>query len=211
MKHLLLLIVLTALAISLSCLSMFTPENYAYAIVFLNYTSEKYGIHFEYPSDWDVLEKQSRFDEGGDIAVKSGINSFIISRYDDLYSGFGSSDIEIATNRMLNDFSRAMFGYDVRTIEEPTYLTIDGHKAGTFLVTFKEKFSGYGVKGAIQQWIIFVGNIGYLIMFSSSANIFDSPENIDIRDHFINSIKYIGDKTPTTTIAIQLQDLIKRG
>ena len=38
---------------------------------FTTYKSEKYGIQFQYPVDWTIKEKTSRFDEGGgDITVE---------------------------------------------------------------------------------------------------------------------------------------------
>ena len=36
---------------------------------------------------------------------------------------------------------------------------------------------------------------GYLISFISTANTFDNPENIEIREHFIKSIKFLNGLT----------------
>ncbi|MGE5705100.1 MAG: hypothetical protein ACM3XP_00080, partial [Nitrososphaerales archaeon] len=45
---------------------LLSSDNAVFAIEFSNYTSEKYGIQFEYPTDWKINEK-SRFDSGPDM------------------------------------------------------------------------------------------------------------------------------------------------
>ena len=39
---------------------------------------------------------------------------------------------------------------------------------------------------------MFVGSRNYKINFISTQDMFDSPENIEILDHFIKSIKFLG-------------------
>jgi hypothetical protein len=169
---------------------------------FSNYTSEKYKVQFEYPSSWEVTEKSSRFDEGGDLTIRSGKiggEIFEIHYSDDLVSGFGSSDLEEATINSLSDGKRSLIGFDVRVIEEPHFITIDNHKAGTFVTLATEKYDEFPTKIASQVWIVFDGSQGYLISFMDTPKTFDSPENTEIRNHFIQSIKFLGDSSTTQT------------
>ena len=137
---------------------LLTVGNNAFAIEYTNYISEKYGIQFEYPSDWTVTERTSRFDIG-DIKIESGsLTFFIIDRHEHYRT----------------------------TVEYPSYITIDSLKAGTYLVSLT-------YNAALQQWFVLVGNYMYQIMDFEPINDFDSPENTEIRNHFINSIKFLGD------------------
>jgi hypothetical protein len=195
------LIVLAGLAAFVTSITLFTSENDAFAIQFSNYTSEKYGIQFEYPSDWELTEKISRFDSGADIDITSNGTTSISMLYGDdgLEYGYGSADIETATLKFYNDLIDLAFGYEFKSIEKPSFITIDGQKTGTFLFTMEEKYKDVSPKLAVQQWITFVGDIGYSFTFTALTGSFDNPENMEIRDHFIKSLKFLGDKIPTTT------------
>jgi hypothetical protein len=35
-------------------------DNYVYTVEYTTYTSEKHGIQFEYPFEWELIEKTSR-------------------------------------------------------------------------------------------------------------------------------------------------------
>jgi len=84
------------------------------------------------------------------------------------------------------------FEYDYRTVEPPSFLEIDGQRAGTFLITFKQKYETDPIVGASQWWITYLGNHGYTFNFISSPDTFDSADYTEIRDHFIKSIKFLG-------------------
>lgn len=43
----------------------------------------------------------------------------------------------------------------------------------------------------MQLWIMFVGSRSYKINFISTQDMFDSPENIEILDDFVKSIKFL--------------------
>ena len=188
-------IVLLGITITITSMLMIIAGNYAFAVEYTNYTSEKYGIQFEYPNDWKVTEKSSRFDQSGDLTIRSGKlggEVFNIDYFDDLISGFRSSNLEKATANFLSDIT---IYPDTRLIEAPHFITIDNHKAGT-LVTIMEDIYGELPSLASQNWIVFVGDYGYLVSYVESPNTFDNPENIMIREHFINSIKFLGDTEP---------------
>ena len=63
----------------------------------------------------------------------------------------------------------------------------------------KDKYEDNLTVAAVQDWVVFVGNHGYLIGFWSPTTYFDSPENTEIRDHFIKSINFIGADNATNT------------
>ena len=184
-------IVLTGFTMAIASIFLMAIGNQAFAIEYITYTSEKYKIQFEYPSDWTVTEKTSRFDVAHDIKVMSGPSSFSIEHYDDKESIKWASNIESATEDLLISFPFYMSIFDISTIEDPSYLTIDGQKAGTFLVLMKDK-SDSRLKVANQQWIVSAGDRSYQITNMLPATDFDSPENTEIRNHFINSIKFLG-------------------
>ena len=64
-----------------------------------NYTSDKYQIQFQYPTNWEFKEKANRFDEGTDIAISNpnpGGGLIMIVYGNDLRAGFGSPDFTTA-------------------------------------------------------------------------------------------------------------------
>ncbi|RPJ32455.1 MAG: hypothetical protein EHM25_00810 [Nitrosopumilales archaeon] len=59
-------------AFILSNLAFFIPSiNGSFALQFTDYTSEKYQIQFQYPSDWLIKEKANRSDEGAEIDISN--------------------------------------------------------------------------------------------------------------------------------------------
>ena len=185
------LIVLTGLAIFLTSISLFTPENDAFAIEFSNYTSENYGIYFEYPTDWRVIEKTFRFDSGPDITITKLVTVIGILKTNNMAKY--DLDLDEATEMSLKATTKD-FTKEYRTIEEPSITTIGDQDVGTFLITEQDKYRDFPTKLAQQYWIVPQDNQEYtLIMFTSIAEDFDKPENIEIREHFINSIKFLND------------------
>lgn len=168
-------------------------------VQYTNYTSDKYQIEFQYPSNWTLAEKTNRFEEGSDVSItddKIGRGDMSIGYIDDLLTYYGSTDLETAVTNLhkglIDDYQ-----YDYRTIESPSFSTIDNHKTGSFLVTFEKKYETDPIKGAAQWWITFVGNHAYLFNFISTPETFDSVEYTQVRDHLIKSIKFLGTNNQT--------------
>lgn len=187
-------IVLATFATTILSMFLLGSINHIFAVEFSNYTSEKYSIQFQYPSQWELTEKTSRFEEGSDIFISGSIldaEAITIQYADNLEYYFGSSNLETALLAGFNDIKNLAFGQDVRVIEAPSYTTIDNQKAGTYLITMKDKYDDDAIKTANQVWEVFVDNHGYLISFVSTANTFDNSENVEIRKQFINSIKFL--------------------
>lgn len=86
----------------LSITSIFTLifGTNAFAQTFGTIKNEKYGIQFQVPIDWTVTEKQSRFDEGADITVRSPepLGGVFTIPYDDAITLVGSENIQEATD-----------------------------------------------------------------------------------------------------------------
>ena len=109
-------------------------ENYVFAIEFTNFTSEKYGIEFTIPNNWNINEK-SRFDDGADISIRSPINermNIVISSEHDEYNlqDFTEAGLELATRKSDKIY---------KIIEDPSIRTIDNIEIGTFLITQKDR------------------------------------------------------------------------
>jgi hypothetical protein len=166
---------------------------------FTTYTSEKYGIQFQYPIGWTIKEKTSRFDEGGDITVRSpNLLTMFGIEYKDALSLFRTLDIKDAAKTMISILEASLFGFDVRIIEQPHLVTIDNKTAATAVIAAEERYYDPPFKFLDQQWIVIIGTNAYLISYlDSPIDDFNSPSHTMIRDHFIKSIKILGDRSAT--------------
>lgn len=171
-----------------------------FALQYSNYTSDKYQIQLQYPVGWDVTEKQSRFDEGTDLKIQSNTSpsGLILMQYLNLteepVSDFQTSFYQLYKSSITGDYSK-----EVKVIEQPSFTTIDGQKAGTYLYTTKDKYEDFAVKVAAQYWFVLTGKSGYLLAFDATSNVFDDPQIKEIRDQFIKSIKFLGVDNSTQT------------
>jgi hypothetical protein len=182
-------VTLTGFTIPITLLFMMTVENTAFPLEYKNYTSEKYGIQFEYPSNWTITEETSRF-ETCNITIQSGTNHFYICQFNDPATVSGWADVERTTPMWLRSEQNSREDIK-RTIETPSYLTIDGKKAGTFLLSLILDKSGE--EAAQQFWLVSLGDRIFQIINLGLTSNFDNPENKEIRNHFINSINFLGD------------------
>ena len=193
--------VIAALSIFLVTLWLVTLWDTAFAQQqqFTTYTSEKYGIQFQYPIGWTIKEKTSRFDEGGDITVRSpNLLTMFGIEYKDALSLFRTLDIKDAAKTMISILEASLFGFDVRIIEEPRLVTIDNKTAATAVIAAEERYYDPPFKFLDQQWIVIIGNNAYLISYlDSPIDDFNSPSHTMIRNHFIKSIKFLEDSSAT--------------
>ncbi len=163
------------------------------ALQYSNYTSDKYQIQLQYPTDWDVTEKQSRFDKGTDLKIQSASlpGGLMLMQYlnftEEPISDFQTLLYQMYKSSITGDYSK-----EIKVIEQPSFMTIDGQRAGTFLYTTKDKYEEFAPKVGAQNWIVLTGNHGYLLSFSAVSNVVDDAQNIEIRDHFIKSINFLG-------------------
>lgn len=172
----------------------------------VQYTSQKYHIQFQYPADWTVSERANRFEEGTDITVTSANSraNIGIMYFSDSVDGFGTTDLNSAISSWVNTMQLADYTNEYRTVESPSFMNIDGKRTGTVVYTSKERYGTYPLTMASQTWITFVGTGGYMIGFITSADTFDSPENIEVRDQFIKSIHFLDGGLTGTPLTPQL-------
>jgi hypothetical protein len=177
-------------------LILFLSGNEGFAVEFSNYTNDKINIQLEYPTGWKIIEKESRFDSGPDVMIADySLSKNINIVAPDTPSGFDFGTEEL-TDLTLTAVTR-QYDKEYKTIESPSLTTIDDEEAGTFLITEQDKYDDYAVKYAKQAWIVPKDNKSYVFTFISSSSVFDDPENVEIRDHLINSIKFL-DRDDTT-------------
>jgi hypothetical protein len=187
-------IVLLSLTISFTLSFILIPENQAFGVEYTNYTSEEHGIQFQYPTDWKINEKTSDLESVPDIEISSDSNSqekIYLFHKDPVLNYFETSNIEEATDLSLKAYKTGMIDNYVNVIEQPSSLSIDGHKAGTFAITIQNKYEQSIPMIGLQDWTVFVENHDYVLGFKGFSDKFDSMENIDIRNHFISSIRFI--------------------
>lgn len=190
-------------AFILSNLIIFLPNiNGSFALQFTDYTSEKYQIQFQYPSDWLIKEKANRSDEGAEIDIsnkKIAAGKLRIHFYDDLLESFGTTNLDAAFTKFYSATTADDNEYEFKIIESPSFGSVDSQRTGSFLMTFKQKNEIDPITGAVKYWITFAGNSGYKIEFMATPENFDTPDNIEIRDQFIESIIFLGQNNATNT------------
>jgi hypothetical protein len=187
----------------LSNLVFFIPSiNGSFALQFTDYSSEKYQIQFQYPSDWLIKEKANRSDEGAEIDIsnkKIAAGKLRIHFYDDLLESFGTTNLDAAFTKFYGATTTDDNEYEFKIIESPSFGSVDSQRTGSFLMTFKQKNEIDPITGAVKYWITFVGNSGYKMEFMATPENFDTPDNIEIRDQFIESIVFLGQNNVTNT------------
>jgi hypothetical protein len=190
-------------AFILSNLIIFLPNiNGSFALQFTDYTSKKYQIHFQYPSDWLIKEKANRSDEGAEIDIsnkKIAAGKLRIHFYDDLLESFGTTNLDAAFTKFYSATTTDDNEYEFKIIESPSFGSVDSQRTGSFLMTFKQKNEIDPITGAVKYWITFAGNSGYKMEFMATPENFDTPDNIEIRDQFIESIIFLGQNNATNT------------
>jgi hypothetical protein len=191
-------IVLVGLTIAITSIFLLTIGNHVFAIEYSNYTNEKLGIQFEYPSNWEIIEKTSRFDSGPDIMIynsngSSNLNLVVMDN--EILSLIDLKEmIDIGLELSTEDFSK-----EFKTIEYPSLSTINDKDVGSFLITEEDKYEDFPTKYAKQFWILSFNDKFYNFAFISPTSNFDNPDNMEIRDNFIKSLKFIGDNTKSKT------------
>ena len=186
--------VLLSLTITFALSFILIPENQTFGVEFTNYISEEHGIQFQYPTGWKINEKTSDLDSFPDIEISSDSTSqekIYLFHKDPILDYFETSNIEEATYFSLKAYKTGMINNYVDVSEPPSSLNIDGHKAVTFAITIQNKYEKSVPMIGLQDWTVFVENRGYVLGFKGISDKFDSRENIDIRNHFISSIKFI--------------------
>jgi hypothetical protein len=153
-------------------------------------------VQFQYPLTWEIAEINGSLDEGPSIEITDpllGVGYIILAHT--TIPDYGPSDpylnierlMKISLQAFLNDSST-----ERNVIENLSYLTIDGQKAATFTYMAKDKLKDDLVTKA-KVWVVLVGSGYYTLGFGTDFNtdLFGSPEYTEMRDRFINSIRFL--------------------
>lgn len=180
---------------------------------YTNYTNYEYQIQFQYPSNWCIFEEDKSLEiPSMSIHDQSGVGALIrilfqpLSDYLDLVP---NTSLDNVTNDVSDSIVQKVtehefpFKNDSDTryylLAKPSYLSIDGHLAGTDSHIQEEMIHGFWAKNTEQGWNVLVGDRYYFMYFVSDTDHFDSQDFIEIRDKFINSIKFLAGGNVTGT------------
>ena len=166
------------------------------ALQYTNYTSHQLQVQFQYPSTWKILENKSI--DANSIKItdpdpSSGDGDIIIvskALSDEQASNLSNSGIRVITEIDLQSLDNSS-SFEYNVIKYPSYLTIDGNKAGTFLYLMRSKMNSFLEMYTAQAWSVPAGDRYYRIGFLAIGDFFSSTNYTEIRDRFINSIKFL--------------------
>jgi len=168
-------------------------QNSTETLAYLPYTNQELGIAFEYPSDWKVEEKTSRFDGDADVQVYSGLNSIKYVKDKTGAGDTGFFDLDsmatMAQNALTQDPNKSL----VETVDLDKY-KIDNKDTATFLIKTEESFgesSFLSLDFATQIFIVDVDNRFDTIMYQDTVTKFDTPESQEKLNHMLNSFRFI--------------------
>lgn len=152
------------------------------------YTNDMLGISFVYPSDWNVEEKQNRFDSGADVTVSGDDARFVFLKAIDRSEDDPLKPSGIAkSTKMLQDAAAANGD---TTVIEPTDVKkykIGGERTGTFVTKVDDGVAPFG----LQNIFVIHNGDGYLLGFRASTENFDEPETQNIMDRIIHSFVFL--------------------
>jgi hypothetical protein len=120
MKMRMIILALSLTIITSALLFVLDAED-VLAIQYTNYTSDKYQIQFQYPSDWLLEEKTNRFEEGNDISISSNNipDGYIgILFFNDSLEALGTTNLQSAINAAVESL-KTDYTNDHRIIESP--------------------------------------------------------------------------------------------
>jgi protein-disulfide isomerase len=153
-----------------------------------NYSSNKLGIHFEYPYNWTVKEKSNRFDEGPDLNASNDLNSFSVT-IPIPYDRSNQSDLISFSSMWNQDFISAGKHDHLRAVEGfnfDKYHIDDKETASALYVMDGES----GKKIVKQIFLIKQDNGIYELVYQNSADKFDSKESQDTINHILKSFTF---------------------
>ena len=163
---------------------------------YVNYTSYKFKVQFQYPTTWVQSEKLTDKEEGSDIWVTSYSNEssavFWMVRGNDSQLG---SDLQTGIKNINLTLIKKYADKSYQTIEPPAISTIDGKIAATFIHSFMESLDGLRIEEVQQIWLVYAGiKDYYLIGFKAPSHLFAGIENSQARNDFIKSIRFLEQK-----------------
>ena len=151
------------------------------------YTDEKLGISLKYPSTWEVKQKtNSRFESGGaaeELTIQGQVSEFYMIKAP-VKSPYAEALAELTKNSLTRRFN-------VTVIEDvKAHYPIDGEKTFSFLIEQDSQHS-HTIKIVNEALVVVHHGVGFGFGFRGVSTSFDKPEQVQIRDDILKSIKFL--------------------
>ncbi len=152
------------------------------------YKNDLHGFSFDYPSSWNVEEKENRFDSAGDVSVSAGDIKFSATMAIDR-----PEDRPLKPSALLSStrtMEEKIAGSGQNILIEPTDVekySVGGEKAGSFIVKHDD---GTSPSTGIQNFLVFHNGDGYFLIFQAPTETFDSPETQNTLNKILQSFKF---------------------
>jgi len=152
------------------------------------YKNELVGVSFDYPSGWDLSEKENRFDvTAADAMIVGDDAKFAIK----VINRPGDTPLKsyalLSSTKRLEDAMAQSQGTTIIEHTDTKKYKIGGEKTGTFLT----RVDNGGLASGMQHFIIFHNGDGYMLSFLAPADSFDSSETQDTMNKIIQSFKFL--------------------
>lgn len=187
------------LVFTVSIIAFISCLDSSFALQYSNYTSQNLLVQFQHPLTWEIMEENGSLDQSPTIEITDpflgvGYIYLALTIIPD-YDAKNSSDPYLNIQRLMGFYLQSLknaSSTETNMIEYPSYLTIDGRKAGTMTYMAKDKVENHLVT-ITKVWIVLAGDGYYILGFGTDTDtdLFRSPEYTEIQDRFINSIKFL--------------------
>jgi hypothetical protein len=158
-------------------------------VYFDNFVSKAGKFSIDYPKSWTIKEK-NRFDEPDAVNLtiyKEG------GTFAEWRITFGQSNISVPEVVQLmydRDPGNKFITRNVEPINLTKY-TIDGEAAATYISAYKSISPEYDIPIGAQVVVTKHNGTIYAFQFASFSDEFDSPELTNIREHMLESIRWL--------------------
>ena len=165
------------------------------------YSDKNLGLSLQYPSTWEIKPKTNRFEGGPELKIERGVNSFSVIRSP--MEGMGDAKVfaEVGKDRLTSSPDRRLIE-DVKKTDP-----IGGEEAFSFMY-IKEAEDGGTIKTVQQLFAVVHNDTGYGFGFTGVSTSFDNPEQIEIRNGILKSIKFLdGSKSSSNSSSDNVQTI----
>ena len=152
--------------------------------VWKNYTDNDLKISFEFPSNWTIIKKDTRFDYGQDVNASNGLNSFGVSIL--IPNDFTTSTLKPFTEFWNSEFVSSNSSHNIKNIKAFNPYTYPiGNKPAISALYVMNDTSGKQITK--QIFFIKQGNVIYEITYTDISDRFNSIESQNIVNHILKS------------------------
>lgn len=152
--------------------------------VWKNYTDNDLKISFEFPSNWTIIKKDTRFDYGQDVNASNGLNSFGVSIL--IPSNFATSNFKPFTEFWNSEFVSSNSSHNIKNIKNfNPYKYPIGNKPAISALYVMNDTSGKQITK--QIFFIKQGNVIYEMTYTDISDRFNSIESQNIVNHILKS------------------------